>query len=230
MIAGVKSPIDWIKRRLPRLEKIRRRAMIAVMRTLAASRRYDSEMYRVWLGHGFHVYDSLVHVPLIIYGPGLFPAGLEISNVVSHVDLFPTLAAACELDAADFSEVNGVNLMPIVESRGAFSDDRGVYLESSGGRWNPSPQQWLVGIRTAHYKYVRGLFNKRLPRELYDLEQDPAERDNIIRKFPDVAETLHARLEQLMQAHAVGASEEATYSPEELARIHQHLRELGYSD
>jgi arylsulfatase A-like enzyme len=228
-ITKVKDPLEWLKQRLPGVDRLKKRGMQVMIKALARFGRRDGDFYRAWVGHGFHVYDTLVHVPLIMYGPGLFPAGVEIDGVVSHVDLYPTLVSACALQGVPTWQSNGIDLTPSIVQP-ALLADRAVYLEASGERWSPTPKQWLVGVRTAQYKYVRGLINEQLPQELYDVQQDPGETNNLIAQMPGVAAMLRGQLERLMQTNMDPASEESGYSPEELDQIHQHLRELGYSD
>jgi arylsulfatase A-like enzyme len=231
IVIRLKRPIDWLKRRAPGIENLRRHAKLALFGAMARFGRRDSEIYRIWVGHGFHVYDPLVHIPIFMYGSGFLPGGLEISHLVSHVDIFPTLVAACDLQLTNTALVNGVDLMSSIREYSRTSDNRSIYLEASGEHWNPRPEQWLVGLRTARYKFVRGLFNAKLTEELYDMEQDPAECENMVSKLPDVAAAMQARLEAVMQAAPEPVLEtEPTYSPEEMAQIHQRLRDLGYTE
>ena len=64
------------------------------------------------LGHGKSVYDELVRIPLVIRGPGVKPGRLD--DVVSLVDLAPTLRALCGLDLAVGGEAyqDGRSLVP----------------------------------------------------------------------------------------------------------------------
>jgi arylsulfatase A-like enzyme len=205
--------------------------MSTLFKTMDRFKQRDSEFYRAWVGHGFHVYEPLVHVPLIIYGPGLFPSGVEIAHLASHVDIFPTLVSAFDLPMANSSRVSGIDLTPIIQATDKKPDGRSIYLEASGERTRARPEQWLTALRTERYKYVRGLYNKTLPEELYDLEQDPAERENLVGKLPEVAEMLRARLYELLQeADEPQPDTATTYSPDEMAKLSQRLRDLGYVD
>jgi arylsulfatase A-like enzyme len=96
-----------------------------------------------------------------------------------------------------------------------------------------SPEQWLSGIRTDRYKYVRGMFNDALPPELYDLERDPAEQENLSDRDPDLRADLDGRLSRLMEkesAAEVEQSPESAYTPEEQAELERRLADLGYMD
>jgi arylsulfatase A-like enzyme len=189
-----------------------------------------AERYRAWLGHGFHVYEPLVHVPLLVRAPGLLTSGTSISTVVSHVDLLPTLATTVELPGDRSSYLSGLDLTSLLRD-GSAPPREAVYLQASGARKMSRADQWLAGLRTDRYKYARGMLNDELPEELYDLESDPDERENLAARRPDVAAELRARLSGLMQSDAPEASPvETAYTPEEEELLEARLRELGYLD
>jgi arylsulfatase A-like enzyme len=54
--------------------------------------------------HQFCLYDTLLHVPLIVYGPMLGPAGRAVDDLVSHLDLVPTVLtlAGIPLDGGQY--------------------------------------------------------------------------------------------------------------------------------
>ena len=230
LVTRLKGPTAWLKRHVPGVKKLKRRVMPLVFRGMRGGTPTDTEGYRAWLGHGFHVYESLVHVPLLVRGPGRFPAGSEVSSMVSHVDLFPTLASALELGNGGPSHRGGLDLTSVLE-QGDGAARSAIYLQASGARRMNRPEQWLAGIRTERHKYVRGMFNDALPEELYDLESDPGERENVAGKLPDVAADLRGRLDELMQSEATSEpAEETAYTPEEQALLEQRLQDLGYLD
>jgi arylsulfatase A-like enzyme len=106
-----------------------------------------------------------------------------------------------------------------------------IYLQASGARRMNRPEQWLAAIRTERHKYVRGMYNDQLPEELYDLESDPDESENLAADRPDLAAELGERLSALMQFDALGgAAADTAYTPEEEKLLEARLRELGYLD
>ncbi|MGH3062493.1 MAG: sulfatase/phosphatase domain-containing protein, partial [Gaiellaceae bacterium] len=230
LVTRLKGPAAWLKRNVPGAKRLRRRLLpllVGETRTGAAA---GAERYRAWLGHGFHVFEPLVHVPLLMRGPGLPAGGTSISTLVSHVDLFLTLASVVELDGGGSSYLSGLDLTSLLRDGSAPPRD-GVYLQASGARKMSRPDQWLAGLRTDRYKYARGMHNDGLPEELYDLEHDPDERENLAAARPDVAAELRTRLSGLMQTDAPEASAvETAYTPEEEELLEARLRELGYLD
>jgi arylsulfatase A-like enzyme len=230
LVTRLKGPAAWAKRNIPGARKLRRRLMPLLFRGLRAGTPTDSDGYRAWLGHGFHVFETLVHVPLVVRAPGVFPSGAEVESMTSHVDLFPTLGAALELDDSLHSHMSGLDLSALVRN-GDRPAREALYLQASGARRMNRPEQWLAGVRTERYKYARGMYNTELPEELYDLESDPEEQRNLAADRSDVTADMRARLATLMEAEAAVQSAEGTaYTPEEEALLEARLKELGYLD
>lgn len=229
-VTRLKGPSAWLKRHVPGVKKLKRRVMPLVFPGMRAGTATSSEGYRAWLGHGFHVYDSLVHVPLLVRAPGLLAGGSEVSSMVSHIDLLPTLASALELDGKVAEGAEGIDLTHVARD-GSETGRSAIYLQASGARRMNDPDKWLAGLRTERYKYVRGMFNEALPEELYDLDADPGEQDNVVGRLPDVASEMRSRLSGVMQGdlHAE-PSEETAYTPEEQELLERRLQDLGYLD
>jgi arylsulfatase A-like enzyme len=123
--------------------------------------------------HGKYVYNPLVHVPFAIRIPG--EAGRTIPDPVSLLDMYPTLL---ELHGAQVSEdVDGVSLLPHLVD-GAPADllpaPRPIAL-------NESDQYGVV--LWPRKLMVRPQENLT---ELYDLEQDFAEQDDLSSAEPDL--------------------------------------------
>ena len=116
--------------------------------------------------HGTFLYDATVHVPLLMKWPSAKTHVVDAP--VEAADLAPTIAA---MAGASLPAVDGQSLLPLV-SGGAGDPDRPAYAESYYQNvllgWSP-----LRAVRTRRWKFIDA------PRpELYDLEDDPAERLN----------------------------------------------------
>ena len=136
--------------------------------------------------HG--LYDSNLHVPLIIRYPSGVPAGLRISGYNQHKDLMPTLLELAGIESdIDF---DGRSLMGMVRGEVA-SHESEIYITEC---------TWMRkhGWRTPQWKLIRALepdFHFKPPFELFDLIQDPLETVDIADSHPDVVEALTGRLE-----------------------------------
>jgi len=142
------------------------------------------------LGHGFHVYDYLVRVPLIFVGRGILPENKIIPAQVRQIDIFPTIVDLLGLEHPD-SRLNGRSLLPLM--KGEELPEIPAYCEACGGSLGDK-SRWLAGLRTPKWKYVFAPYSNDVADELYDLENDPAEKENIASKRPRVARELRNRL------------------------------------
>jgi arylsulfatase A-like enzyme/tetratricopeptide (TPR) repeat protein len=169
--------------------------------------------------HGFFVYDSTIHVSLIMRPPSGVTGGREVDTAVSHVDIFPTILDAVGLAAP--KAVHGQSLLPIVAGENVDLD-RGVYSESLYPLlhygWAP-----LRAIRTDNRKLISA------PRpEVFDVLTDPREEHDLSLEQPGVTGELEERLSDLRakiegDAPATGAAPDI--DPETLAQ----LQALGYA-
>jgi arylsulfatase A-like enzyme len=229
-LTRLKGPTAWLKRHVPGVKRLKRWLMPLLFRGMRAGAPADTEAYRAWQGHGFHVYESLVRVPFLLRAPGRLPSGTTIEPMVSHVDLLPTLASALELYGVSPPRLSGLDLTPLLRNGGGAAREA-LYLQASGARRMNKPEHWLAGLRTDRYKYARGMFNEDLPEELYDLESDPDEEENVVARLPEVAADLRGRLGELMrETSPAEPSDETAYTPEEQELLERRLRDLGYLD
>ena len=120
--------------------------------------------------HSAFLYDSTLHVPLIMRCPGLVPAGLEVEQQVRLVDITPTIADFAGLRRTE--QMQGTSLLPLLAD-----PDRDVRLACYAdtlvlqNTLNYSP---LRSVRTEQWKYILA------PREeLYNVSQDRRELFNL---------------------------------------------------
>jgi len=131
--------------------------------------------------HGTSLYDEQVHVPLVIVRPDRAEAGSRRSDPVRSVDIAPTLFAAAGVPASRAFQGIDVFAARVEEPIVAEEDLEGNSIVSvrSGG-WK---------LLEANRDNPRGL----QPVELYNLENDPGEKNNL-------AATETARVEELRAA------------------------------
>jgi arylsulfatase A-like enzyme/Tfp pilus assembly protein PilF len=114
--------------------------------------------------HGIFVYQSTLHVPLLVRAPGRLPAGRRVGAPVSLVDVAPTLLALAGLSSG--KGVEGIDLTTLLD---AEPPDRVVYAESHVPRLEYRFSE-LRALRRGGLK----LIDAPEP-ELYDLAADPGE-------------------------------------------------------
>ncbi|QHW34634.1 sulfatase-like hydrolase/transferase [Paenibacillus rhizovicinus] len=124
------------------------------------------------------LYDDVVHVPFIVRQPGGRRAGTASSELVYNLlDLGPTLLELAGVDSGDKAQFHGKSLLPLLsgEADVASVTWRDAVVASYNGQQFGLFTQRM--IRTSAWKYVWNLTDLD---ELYNMERDPAELDNLI--------------------------------------------------
>jgi len=135
------------------------------------------------LSHDDKMYSELIDMPLIVYGTG--ETG-DCDTLVSSVDIPPTIIHLFGLDPIE--EFEGQSFLPLIDYQ-----ERGVYGEAIDQRSKKGGD-----LERDIYFYCEGdlkiIYRANLDSwELYDLEEDPKERVNIIETSPE-AERLKGKL------------------------------------
>lgn len=166
--------------------------------------------------HGYYVYQNTIHVPLIIRAPGE-RGGQRISNLVSLVDIMPTILSY--LDIPIPHPVQGRDLSGLPAADSDSEQDHYIYTESMlATRFGGNPLLGLVGNR---WKYIE----TNRP-ELYDLKKDPGESNNLIQADAQMAQHMRETLAALA-ARLLGVGspdQELALDAENIRR----LESLGY--
>ena len=148
-----------------------------------------------WFDHA-GLYNSIVHVPLMIRAPGSVPAS-RIDDMVALIDVMPTVLELQDLaDAAVLCD--GRSLVPLIEG-GRGDRDTLVLSECT---W-----QAKRAVLTDRWKYIRSWDEGIYPRaqlELYDLHVDPDEQRNLADAHPDVVRRLGEYLDSWLTARLAG--------------------------
>jgi choline-sulfatase len=135
--------------------------------------------------HGLFVYESVLHVPLMIRAPGSGLRGRRVSGVTRSVDVMPTVLEL--LGIRHEGPIDGESLLPLVagERRDLRAYAENLYPHSQFG-WST-----VRALRSQRFKVI----DTARP-ELYDLQHDPEERQNLFESRRDVAEPLLRRLQR----------------------------------
>jgi uncharacterized sulfatase len=174
-----------------------------------------------FVGHSLVAYDDLVHVPLIVRYPRLYPEGIHVSHPVSTRRIFHSA-----LEAAGVREVHSVpgDRAPIdvrmLSLRSA--------LDSSDPEWGqvwteaPTPDTLIALMRKD---------DGDAPDELFDVVHDPGEEHNLLKERREFAGELYALLGHLVQEAKARASADwkgARLQLEGDRQLAARLRGLGY--
>ncbi len=190
-------------------------------------------------GHGQCVYDTVVRVPLLIWGPVVNSRmrGSAVSSVVQNIDL---TASCLEWAGNRVESIQGqVESSPLPLAVGA-APGREYAISESVHVFERSQVRLLkemdlfrrgaLGARTKEHKLIVHTAGQE---EFYDLTRDPGETDNIINCQMDAEVRLRSVLEPLIAgfrySHDVALMRLEEGGPVEAdAKVEQRLRDLGY--
>ncbi len=133
-------------------------------------------------------YDTDMHVPLIIAGPGV-PQGKVIDALTCSIDVAPTVLDYAGLPS--LSGASGESLMPLLnETKPSLRDY--VFCEED-------VEIPLRAVRSMNRKLIRNMWTGA--EQFYNLETDPAELHNIISQNPPELKDLQAQLDQWLEKY-----------------------------
>ena len=168
-----------------------------------------------YLGHGVFLYEPIVRVPMIFWGPGLVPDNEHRSTLISSVDLFPTLTAFTGLPVPD--NLRGDDLSGVVKGDGELAG-RSVMLQSAQFRA-------LVHDREDGL-YKIEVRNRGRRTRVYALHADPTERKDLAESRADLVVALKEEMARRRPGKKAVQNESWEMSDEEK----QALEAIGYMD
>ncbi|MDA8018256.1 MAG: sulfatase-like hydrolase/transferase [Thermoanaerobaculia bacterium] len=167
--------------------------------------------------HSLLAYNSTLHIPLVIKPPADVPTGRRIRARVGLVDVMPTLLDWLDLPIPD--DLQGRSLASDVSAPQPELEPRVVYAETLSPRISHGWGE-LRALYVDELKYIHG------PRpELYDLEADPKELDDLVDLQADEAAEMERKLQVYLERNAVPGLDASVAIDEETA---QRLMALGY--
>ena len=170
--------------------------------------------------HGLLLYESAIRVPLIIATPFDEPQGIQRHELVSLIDVMPTVLELTGLETPE--EVHGSSLVPLFTEAAEVEGrpDERVYAETFYPRLHFGWSELQAILEPTHKLIISP------DPELYDLLQDPEEQQNLASQRAATAEALRREAEELVARLEENANpaDTVTLNQETL----QRLAALGY--
>ncbi|MFQ5414856.1 MAG: sulfatase [Phycisphaerae bacterium] len=226
---------EWIGRLVTRLQ---RRDLLDNTVVVIFADHGDNFGEHGLMRHGLCLYETLIHVPLIITCPQrIKPA--RVTRMVQLIDLPPTLLALAGIDAPDaHAEFQGRDLITAVRS-GVFAPSAvsELYRPTTGlfeakvpdfmPEFRRKYDRILRAYRTESHKYI---WSSNGQHELYNLVSDPREEDNLIQSDFATALDMQERLDEWLASFTHATTAEATDHDDGdgNACVTARLRDLGY--
>ncbi|RFC50951.1 MAG: Arylsulfatase A [Verrucomicrobia bacterium] len=145
-----------------------------VLAALEATGRAGNTVVVFWSDHGWHLgekgitgknslWERSTRVPLLVAGPGVVSGG-RCREAVELLDLFPTLTDLCGIGAVE--GLDGMSLRAQLENPGVARERPALTTHNQGNH----------SVRDRRWRYIRYADGSE---ELYDLEKDPNEWENL---------------------------------------------------
>jgi arylsulfatase A-like enzyme len=187
--------------------------------------------------HGDTLYEEIIHVPLIAKLPGAAFAGSRVADVTGAIDVMPTIFDVARVSTSELV-MQGMSLRSLWESNGPGCE-RVVLTESTirdpeGKSVRSRRYKYIIRIGEADVKARGRAVVPSAPDsvELYDLQSDPAEVDNLLGAEAGAEDRVHIRelagqLDRALRSRVTALKGEALIVEDEVDNL-EALRALGY--
>ena len=161
-------------------------------------------------------YENAHRVPCFIKWPakGII-GGKDVKNLTAHFDLFPTLIDCCEFKKPNDLNFDGLSLLPILKDQNTTHPNRTIFVHNQRVDFPVKYKEYQVlthrwRLINPYGKEIEDMesFNEGKPSrevsfitdknlyELYDIIEDPEQRQNVAKQFPDVVNNLNQKYEE----------------------------------
>ncbi len=138
------------------------------------------------------VHEGGVRVPCFVRWPGRIRPR-TIGQLAAHIDLLPTIAALCGVKHPETKPLDGVNLAPLLLETGG-APPRMIFTRCPGWRRMVAYRDPVIrnvvafpgAVRTQRWRAV----NLGSGWELYDMQRDPGQHQNVAGQYPQVVRLL----------------------------------------
>jgi arylsulfatase A-like enzyme len=137
-------------------------------------------------------YEGGYRLPCIARWPGKIPAGRKSDAIFATIDFMPTFASLCGFKVPDDRKIDGVDQTNLLLGKSEKGRDT-FYFDRAGIRKG----KWKYLKADAHfYGYARE-DSRPKEEELYDLEKDLEEKNNLAKKHPKILAELRKLTESM---------------------------------
>lgn len=129
------------------------------------------------------LYEGGIRVPLIVRWPGHTAAGSVSSRPVAGTDFYPTMLEIAGLPARPHQHCDGMSVVPCLQGKNSKEERPLFWHYPHYGNQGGSPG---AAVRMGRYKLLEFFEDNRI--ELYNLQEDPGETENLADEMPNYAD------------------------------------------
>ncbi len=152
-------------------------------------------------------FEGGVRVPFAVSWPAKIKGGRVFDEPVSSLDILPTCLAAAGLPVPGAPQLDGFNLLPILDEKSSVSmPERDLFWWWKSG---PSAHAGGWAMRSGDWKLIQPPGTNPGPQMLFNLAEDPGEENDLADQSPEVMRDLRKKFEKWSAA----ADADAAASP-----------------
>ncbi len=174
-----------------------------------------------WLNFGNHAgsafpfregkgtaFEGGVREPTVMWWKGHIPEGTVCNKMASTIDILPTLAAITGAQLPG-KTIDGINILPLLKGeKDAAPRDEFFYYYTGElravrkGKWKlffPHKSRSYEGVEPGKDGFPGKTKTIKVGLELYNLETDPGERNNVADKYPEIVDSLSKLSDKMRQ-------------------------------
>ncbi|MGK7393483.1 MAG: sulfatase family protein [Candidatus Cyclobacteriaceae bacterium M3_2C_046] len=222
----VQPPEDWlvkVKQREPDISDTRAKLVAfiehmddgigRVIQSLKETEQYDHTLIFFTSDNGGHlpseanngpwrdgkqsVYEGGIRVPACAVWPGKIKPGSSSEAYLLTMDIYPTVLAAAGAGYAH--RIEGQDFLPILLEEEQRVGERPLFFSRREGNMRYRGQA-IEAVRSGQWKLLQN--NPFEPQELYNMEEDPYETNNVFDQYPEKVKELN---QLLMKHKQIGA-------------------------
>jgi len=131
-----------------------------------------------------------LRVPMVVSWPGVIKGGTTCNTPVNSMDFFPTFVHAAGGSTTEMTQLEGLDLMPLFKGADRLDRDA-LFWHFPHNRMEVS---YYMGstILQDDWKFYQG--HGLIEDALFNLKEDPLEKENVLKENPELATTLNRKL------------------------------------
>jgi arylsulfatase A-like enzyme len=157
---------------------------------------YGGVSNRPLRGGKMTTFEGGIRVPAAMRWPGALPAGGEVRQVMTVLDLLPTLASAAGGKPAARKDLDGKDMWPRITGAPLASRES-LYFASKRNE----TAEYNFALRRGEWKLVREVTLAGVSEYLFAIEQDPEEKNNLAAQHPEIVKSLGAEIDAWRALH-----------------------------
>jgi arylsulfatase A-like enzyme len=142
------------------------------------------------------LYEGGIRVPVLVRDPSSGHGGETCAEPVYSTDFYPTILAATGNDPLPEQHRDGDSFLPFLEKPDTKPTNRHMFWHYP--HWGNQGGSPGTAVRAGKWKLIRWDWPERI--ELFDLEADPGESNNLAEKEPEVVGDLSSRISNFLGA------------------------------